>query len=210
MSSVYTRPSYQTSLISTYFTNAAADGHTPSSGYGSGRGIPDISALANYYSVAIGQNFYFVSGTSASTPVIAGIISLANSARLEAGNSTMGWLMPFLYTYQSNFVTDITSGNNKCTASSSHCCTQGFYAATGWDPTTGLGVLQVDKFLQTVAPTRAPTIQMHSPTISPAPSSKSPSMIPTAPPSSSSGFTTGINSIIKSVFITAFITILLS
>lgn len=91
----------------------------------------------------------------------------------------MGWVNPFLYTYASRFTTDITSGDNKCTSKSSICCTQGFYATTGWDPVTGLGVLDFTRLMQvalvevmptispTLPPTTAPTANPTAPTASP-------------------------------------------
>ena len=45
------------------------------------------------------ENLYLktVYGTSASTPTLAGIISLLNDARLQNNKSTLGFLNPFLY-----------------------------------------------------------------------------------------------------------------
>lgn len=96
---------------------------------------------ANYIIYANGkqENLY---GTSASSPVFAGMVSLVNAARQAAGKSPLGWLNPALYAFSSKFIHDITSGHNKCnsaTSGSPVCCSQGFYAATGWDPVTGLG-----------------------------------------------------------------------
>ena len=78
----------------------------------------------------------------------------------------MGWLNPFLYAKSASFVTDITSGNNLCTAESVNCCKQGFYADLGWDPITGLGVLKHQPFLTAalVVDTKVPTIK---PTVKP-------------------------------------------
>jgi hypothetical protein len=48
----------------------------------------------------------------------------------------------------SNFIlNDITIGNNKCTASCSHCCSEGFKAGVGWDPLTGFGSVDFNRFL---------------------------------------------------------------
>jgi hypothetical protein len=49
---------------------------------------------------------------SASTPVIAGFVSLVNAARLAVGKSSLGWLNPSIYAYGVQFTYDITSG--KC------------------------------------------------------------------------------------------------
>jgi hypothetical protein len=37
------------------------------------------------------------------------------------------------------FIADITVGNNKCVVGPV-CCTQGFNAVKGWDPSSGLGI----------------------------------------------------------------------
>jgi len=53
--------------------------------------------------------------------------------------------------YSSDFAgifNDITSGNNRCCAQSFRqvCCDEGFYTAKGWDPVTGLGTVDFEKF----------------------------------------------------------------
>eukprot|EP01036_Dinobryon_divergens_P033008 gene33008-42705_t len=66
--------------------------------------------------------------------------------------STMGYINPFLYKYYASFTNDITSGDNKCSAVSKGihtCCREGFFATEGWDPVTGLGSINFDKFLAT-------------------------------------------------------------
>ena len=76
------------------------------------------------------------------------MISLVNAARLRAGRSSVGWIHPILYASYKNFTKDITSGNNNCARaqSPSVCCPQGFSAAPGWDPVSGLGVLNFKLF----------------------------------------------------------------
>lgn len=180
-STAYTRPSFQSSEVTSFLSRTTA-----SSGYStSGRGYPDISTLANKYLVVIANDFSVVSGTSASCPVVGAMVSLVNEARLKAGGSLMGWINPFLYQYSSNYTTDIVSGNNKCTADSTICCTQGFTAISGWDPVVGLGVLNFTLFKDaamslvdsSTAPTRSPTIAATS-----APS-RAPTFSPTVVPS---------------------------
>ena len=82
------------------------------------------------------ENLYLktVYGTSASTPTVAGIISLLNDARLQNNKSTLGFLNPFLY-QNSATMYDVTAGHNEgCLPGDI-----GFYACTGWDPVTGCG-----------------------------------------------------------------------
>ena len=44
------------------------------------------------------------------------MITLVNSARIKAGQSTVGWLNPALYAFHRNFTNDVTKGHNKCGA----------------------------------------------------------------------------------------------
>ncbi len=81
---------------------------------------------------------------------MAGMVSLVNSARRERGKSTLGWLNPALYALYPAFVHDITHGENRCLAAGAPCCEQGFVAAQGWDPVTGLGSIDFEKFKQTM------------------------------------------------------------
>jgi hypothetical protein len=202
----FAQPSYQKDSIDTYFTNAAKAGQTPIAGYNAaGRGLPDVSIAGSYYAVYIGGKLTSLSGTSASAPVFAGMLSNINAARIAAGKGSMGWANPAMYANSAQFVNDITSGNNKCAGANSadvvNCCTQGFYATTGWDPVTGLGSINYGKmetaFLSlgdvnaaTTAPTQAPvkpsskpsTAPTGAPTKSPIPRPGS----PTATPSSTS------------------------
>lgn len=108
-----------------------------------GRGYPDVSLLGASYVTVINGSKVVLYGTSASTPVFAGMVSLVNAVRQAAGKSSLGWLNPALYAFSKEFIlNDITSGNNLCSsdiAGSATCCAQGFYAAPGWDPVTGLG-----------------------------------------------------------------------
>eukprot|EP00475_Leptophrys_vorax_P001461 TRINITY_DN107_c0_g1_i1.p1 TRINITY_DN107_c0_g1~~TRINITY_DN107_c0_g1_i1.p1 ORF type:complete len:551 (-),score=151.65 TRINITY_DN107_c0_g1_i1:92-1744(-) len=136
-SDVFSQPSYQSSQVADYFNNVAS---YPVSGYNSnGRGYPDVSVMGYNYVVAIGGKFTLESGTSASAPVFAGMITLINDARIAAGKSALGFLNQALYSLDSSVWNDIVSGDNTCTANSQICCEQGFSAAQGWDPVSGLG-----------------------------------------------------------------------
>jgi len=114
--------------------------------YTPGRGYPDLSLLGNSYLIQVGTQAYGVSGTSASAPVFAGMVSLVNAGRLAAGKSALGFLNPALYTYNATIFRDITSGTNYNTAKSTVTCNQGFPTTVGWDPVTGLGSVDYVKF----------------------------------------------------------------
>jgi len=51
-------------------------------------------------------------GTSAASPVWAGIIGLLNAARLKAGKSAIGFFNPLLYNSGYTAMTDITKGQS--------------------------------------------------------------------------------------------------
>jgi len=162
-STIFPQPSYQSSHVQSYLTTSQM---TPGTGVpyfptssmftSSGRAIPDVAIAGNNYQVIIGGRAYTVSGTSASAPVFAGIISLANNARLNAGKSSLGFVNPILYELfntQPQLFNDITTGDNRCTAQTSPgaaptCCQHGFKCAQGWDPVTGLGSVNVGRLIE--------------------------------------------------------------
>jgi len=103
------------------------------------RGIPDISAAMNAYGVwmtytsnSVSQIYGF-SGTSASAPIMAGMvarfISLNGGRRPPNGSAGLNSI---LYNHTSNFY-DITTGNN------ASLLANGYSSTTGWDATVGLG-----------------------------------------------------------------------
>lgn len=60
-----------------------------------GRAYPDISAQSVDYVIAYDSAFYLVSGTSASSPAVAGMISMINYGRLKVFNSMPSVLRMF-------------------------------------------------------------------------------------------------------------------
>ena len=146
--------------------------------------------------VAIGGGWYSVSGTSASAPVVAGMFSLINAARIAQGKTSLGWVNPTLYSYYRAFTNDIKSGKNNCVvgaSATSTCCSQGYYATPGWDPATGLGSLNF-LAMKTLMTNLGP---IHQPITSSLSATKSPSVTPTKTPSKSptvapTAFSTGL------------------
>ncbi|WP_422933649.1 S53 family peptidase [Sinomonas sp. P47F7] len=92
----------------------------------SGRGVPDVSAVADPqtgYRVRVDGADMVIGGTSAVAPLWAALI-----ARLaQATNRRFGLAQPLLYSLKGGF-RDITTGNNGA-----------YHAGPGWDPCTGLG-----------------------------------------------------------------------
>jgi len=91
----------------------------------------------------LGGSISSVDGTSAATPVVAGLIANLNAARLKAGKPVLGFVNPLLYALAAadpKAFNDVMQGDNTCTEDACPCpANTGYYAAPGWDATTGLG-----------------------------------------------------------------------
>ncbi|CDO69677.1 hypothetical protein BN946_scf184851.g65 [Trametes cinnabarina] len=141
-SNLFGRPEYQDSAVEGYL---AVLGDTFNGLFNrSGRAYPDISAQSVNYVTRINGVFGLLEGTSASSPVVASVVALLNDARLNAGQPTLGFINPLLYSQGASALNDITSGSNP------GCGAQGFPATEGWDPVTGLGTPDYEKLLALV------------------------------------------------------------
>eukprot|EP01083_Nonionella_stella_P021571 59795_1 len=133
-------PEWQTSAVNDYLSRTDITYPDESRYVSGGRAYPDISAQSVDYVIAYDEAFYLVSGTSASSPTVAGMISTINYARIEAGKTPLGFLNPALYSLydddQNLYFNDVTEGYNIGCECDDNI---GFSAATGWDPITGLG-----------------------------------------------------------------------
>lgn len=143
-------PEWQAEAVYSYLKQAEATNTLPPSTYfnNGGRGYPDVATLGHNLIMHFAGSLTTVDGTSASGPVMAGMLSLINDARLNAGLSTMGCVNPFLYAAANadpSSFNDIVVGDNKSGDIQSKCspyatfCENGFQTAPGWDPVTGLG-----------------------------------------------------------------------
>jgi len=123
-------PSWQAGL---YYTTATTGGSFGSPISLAVRGVPDVAGNSDPYT---GYTFYEGSsnsyvqygGTSAATPMVAGLIARLNALT----GKRIGFANPFLYANPSAFY-DIVSGYNAVYV-------QGYNSTVGWDAVTGLGV----------------------------------------------------------------------
>jgi len=143
----FARPSYQDAVVKNYLRTGP--NVPPLNMFNStNRGYPDVAVLGLNYEVYIDRFATAVSGTSASTPTFAGMITLVNGLRLKAGKPPVGFLNPALYKIAATVkgvFRDVTSGENNCCASGGPCCQYGFTASAGWDPLTGLGSVDFER-----------------------------------------------------------------
>src|SRR6266849_58040 len=72
---------------------------------------PDVSAQSRRFLIYFQGLAGLISGTSASAPTFAGIVSLLNDANIAAGRPPLGFLNPMLYSIGVKGMNDITQGN---------------------------------------------------------------------------------------------------
>jgi uncharacterized protein (TIGR03437 family) len=132
VSNFYAKPSWQIGA------------HVPADGQ---RDVPDIAfAAANdhdpYNIIASGQSI-LVGGTSAATPVFAGMLALLNQHLQENGAGNINATLYGLAVSSPGMFHDVINNNNivPCEAGTPNCVygELGYNAGIGYDPTTGLG-----------------------------------------------------------------------
>ena len=137
MSQFFTEPDFQKSLPQAM--QAQLSGH---------RGLPDIAADANPRTAMIlyiDGNWVQIGGTSASTPLWAGIIAIAD----QMAGHPLGFINPGIYKIAAQNAgkdfRDITVGNNSVNTGTIQV--QGFDAVPGWDAVTGWGTPQASQLI---------------------------------------------------------------
>jgi uncharacterized protein (TIGR03437 family) len=142
----YTRPSWQAG---------------PGVPNGNWRMVPDLSFAADWthdpYIIVFQGDTWSWGGTSAATPVFAGVLTILNQYLVSTGVQSkpgLGNVNPRLYQMArstSGVFHDVTAGNNivPCKIGTPDCTTgkYGSTATSGWDAVTGLGSLDVNNFV---------------------------------------------------------------
>ncbi|RWA11315.1 hypothetical protein EKO27_g3791 [Xylaria grammica] len=139
-SNIFDIPQYQKKEVTSYVKDLKGeyDGWYNKKG----RAYPDISSQGLYFAYFYNGTEGVISGTSASTPLTSGILSLVNDALLASGKPPLGFLNPWLYSVGFKGLNDITEG------SAVGCGVDGFPAVKGWDPVTGLGTPDFPKLVK--------------------------------------------------------------
>lgn len=135
-SNTFPIPSYQVAAVAAYMTTAGTSLPPASRWNATGRGYPDVAALAglqNPYCVILDSTSKGIGGTSAACPVVSAIFARLNDVRLSAGKAPMGFLNPWIYANADAF-NDVALGVNDGGVTG-----QGFPAVKGWDAATGVG-----------------------------------------------------------------------
>ena len=122
---------WQTSAVASWLKTKGA---RPGKFNASRRCSPDIAVYdAGFYTIQDGSETV-IGGTSAATPVFAGMVASLNAALIDAGKPPLGFLNYFLYQNADKFLDIVHGGNN------------GFDATVGYDPASGLGTFGPNTF----------------------------------------------------------------
>jgi tripeptidyl-peptidase-1 len=109
------RPYWQNATVSKYLAQKIP--FPPSGSYIPGNRLyPDVAAFGSRILVVSGGAISVSAGTSASTPIVAGIMTLINEARFNAGKPSIGFWNPALYAMHAECpqcFNTIASGNNR-------------------------------------------------------------------------------------------------
>lgn len=161
---MFARPAYQDAAVSTYLSTTVGSNFSGLFN-ASGRAFPDVATQAVNFRIITAGRDAAVRGTSAAAPTFNGMVALLNTARIQAGMPTMGFLNPFLYSANVSAATamnDVTTGTstgcnglarfNGAPNGSPVVANAGWTAAVGWDAVTGLGTPDFGKLLAIAAP----------------------------------------------------------
>jgi len=139
-SDVFPRPDYQEDVVAHYLrSDVVPPRHLFNQ---SGRGYPDISAYSSNYITIMNGRIALSSGTSASCPLIAAMVTLWNDMLIQVGRPPLGFFNPRLYQIARDHpeaFNDVVTGKINCGIYGRGCCEHGYEATSGWDPVGGLG-----------------------------------------------------------------------
>ena len=138
-SNYFNRPSWQAELVDTYLKSSAT--FPPQQFFNkNGRAYPDISLVAHNYLIRNSGQYTTVDGTSASSPVMSGMVSILNNLRVSQNKPVLGPVAPLLYDMYKkcpDCFTDLVTGSNNSTETEN--CKYGYFASKGYDAVYGLG-----------------------------------------------------------------------
>lgn len=138
-STVFSTPAFQQTAVADYLSKL---GDKESGNFNKqGRGYPDVAAQGAHIPIFYFGDLYSAGGTSSSCPIVASIITAANSLLADAGKGTVGWAHPLIYKEENRkMLRDVTVGlSGQCFDYEGKEHT--LPALPGWDAVTGWGSL---------------------------------------------------------------------
>ncbi len=145
-------PLWQKEFVEEYLDDRSVQFPPPFAFNPANRAYPEISAFGSRILIVSNGNVSVTAGTSASAPIVAGLFTLLNDARISAKKSPIPFWNPVLYLAKERCpecFNVISSGSNHCGQDA--CCAYGFQVGTSrYNSVTGLGTLRVDSMLKFV------------------------------------------------------------
>ncbi|KAL0931697.1 tripeptidyl peptidase a [Colletotrichum truncatum] len=151
-----------TSYLATGISSETKKYYEPFANF-SGRGFPDISAhsASPPFPIVAADRLVGTGGTSASAPLVAGLVGLLNDARIRVNQPTMGFMNPWLYKRGFRGLTDVNAGvaqgcggvdlqSGKPIQGAGVIPFASWNGTQGWDPVTGLGLPNFEQ-MKTIA-----------------------------------------------------------
>lgn len=141
-------PSWQLDRVASYLANPDVKFPPKHLWNRNGRAYPDVTTIGHNCPVWMYSELQNVDGTSCSSPVMAGIISLINDHQKSRGKPVVGFVNPLIYQLADSFpdtFTDIETGysgateGGSCPMNPDGSSDFGFFGAKGFDAVTGLG-----------------------------------------------------------------------
>jgi len=143
-------PVWQQSVVQAYLKSGVK--LPPSTKFNaSGRAYPDVSAVGQNIMTIQSADWYITGGTSASSPLLAGVMTLMNNYLLNNNKAPLGFVNPLLYKMAAaapQTFNKVQFGNNYCTEDA--CCHYGYIVPSdgSYNPVTGLGTPNVGEMLK--------------------------------------------------------------
>jgi subtilase family serine protease len=155
-SNIFGRTEFEREAVDHYF--AHAPNLPSSSAYNASNHLyPQLSAIGHQLLMIMSGSLVPIDGTSASSPVTAGLIALLNDVRFRNGHPPLGRVTPLLFhlhRHHPEVFNDVVVGRNadadiqpRGSPYPTHC-DQGFDAAPGIDPVTGFGSINFPEFVE--------------------------------------------------------------
>jgi tripeptidyl-peptidase-1 len=150
-SSVVPRPAWQNQAV-TAALKAARQLPSSSLFNSSMRAFPDLSAVGHNIPTVFWETYYNDDGSSDSTPIVAGLVARLNTALLQAGRPSLGFLNPLLYQLYGmspdTFFNDVVIGSNHNGDSISCPVDNGYSCQPGYDFVSGIGSPRIRPILK--------------------------------------------------------------
>jgi len=141
-------PAWQKQAVQQYLNNPGITLPPASDFNRNNRAFPDVAAQGWNVVIMLSGQWTGIGGTSASSPIFAGMLSLLNDAQRKRGKPKLGFVNPLIYDMANSTGIFVRPGDTS--DNNNNGCTYGYQASgslSKFDPVVGLGTLRLQKAL---------------------------------------------------------------